>query len=236
MPNDNTSERKTRSNSNASSITLEDIKSLIENSTAEILKGLRQEVDTLKESISSLHKRVDQLDTANAKLASRCQELQQKCSAALANKIDFDDVCRETEERWKRRNFIIISGLQEKTSGSLDERKSHDAESVKDLLVELDAQDCSIEEMTRIGRIDTSKPRLLRVKCEVEDKFKMLRQARKLRDSSNFKNVYINPDMTRFQRQKNAELRAELRRRREAGEKVGIRRGQVVDLTQENFL
>lgn len=74
----------------------------------------------------------------------------------------------------KRRKFILISGLQKQASRNLDERKYYEAECVKGLLEELHTKDCSPEEITRNGRINTSKLRLFRVKCEVmEDKIKI---------------------------------------------------------------
>lgn len=84
------------------------IKALIVKSKTEILNGFKQEIKTLKETISVLHERVNQLEATNALLASRCQNLEQKYSN---ESFDFDYLCREAEERQKTRKFVVISGL-----------------------------------------------------------------------------------------------------------------------------
>ena len=63
-----------------------------------------------------------------------------------------------------------------------------------------------------------------------------LSAAKQLRHSQNFKNVFINPDLTKAEREKNKLLRSEVKRRRDAGEKVFLRGGQIIEVQERrNF-
>ena len=93
------------------------------------------------------------------------------------------------------------------------------------------------DEVSRVGRLCPNRPRLLRFKCDDADTRRLLLKSSKdLRKSSHYQNVYINPDLTHFQRTRNADLCKEVKQRRESGDSVGIRRGRIVDLSQSaNF-
>ena len=92
-------------------------------------------------------------------------------------------------------------------------------------------------ECSQVGKINSARPRLLRFKCEtIETKKEFLKNAKKLRSSNDYKYVYINADETYFQRKRKRELRAKMKRRREAGEKVIIRRGRIIQESDlQNF-
>ena len=63
-----------------------------------------------------------------------------------------------------------------------------------------------------------------------------MQKAKNLRNSTTFKNVYINPDLTIRQQKESKALRDELKKRRNNGESVVIRNGEVVPKNNEqNF-
>ena len=97
--------------------------------------------------------------------------------------------------------------------------------------------DLDPEEVTRIGRANSSGARLLRFKCESTiEKFDILKKAKDLRNHPEFKGVYINPDLTKSQRETHKALREKLKERRAAGEQVRIYRGRIVEKdTEKNF-
>lgn len=146
-------------------------------------------------------------------------------------------MCVESTERWKKREYLIVSGIAEHTSGNVEERKKKDGEAISRLAEEIGVNDLAPKEVSRIGRVDPAKPRLLRFKCEdIDTRRQMLRDSKNLRKSDHFQGIYINPDLTKYQRIRDAELRKEVKKRRGGGENVGIRRGQIVDLTDnKNF-
>lgn len=58
-----------------------------------------------------------------------------------------------------------------------------------------------LEEMTRVGRNSTG-ARFLRFKCHsIYDKFYLLKRAKDLQNKPEYKEVYINPDLTKIQRE-----------------------------------
>ena len=75
MPQTNTpTGRVTRSGSNSSSgLTLADIKDLIESTTTKILTSLRSEIDGLTNIMTTLMKRVDEIENKHKKLEEVCE-------------------------------------------------------------------------------------------------------------------------------------------------------------------
>ena len=104
-----------------------------------------------------------------------------------------------------------------------------DMMTVGDIAGELGLSQFAIQEVQRIGRMDSRKPRLLCVTCaDKSTKFDFLRKSRDLRYSQKYKKCFINPDMTFSQREKNWKLRSELKEKRDQGLDVIIRNGNVV--------
>ena len=63
---------------------------------------------------------------------------------------------------------------------------------------------------------------------ETSTKWNVLRSSKLLRNIKRFETVYLAPDLTKEEREKGKVLRAELNRRRQNGEIVTIKRGQIV--------
>ena len=239
MPNSPNTQRTTRSNSNASSISLNDIKSLIESSTTEILSIVKTENEKLKSMIKIFNNRVDEVERKTNLLESKCKDLEEKCIRLekMCQQKDTSDqeLIEEAMERQRRRKFLIISGLPEQQKGNIEERIKGDTAKVTELAATLGVEDLNLTEVTRIGRISHDRPRLLRIKCcSFDEKLSLLKAAKDLRKHDAYGGVYINPDLTRLQRVKNKELRTELRQRREAGEEVIIYRGRIIDKSERS--
>lgn len=239
--------RSTRSNSNPQNFSYKDIKALIEESTAEILKSVKIDIDGVKsefkklnETLSFLVDKVEALDSRTKLLETKVEFLESggrtMCTKQMPQ-LFMEDMFQEIEERTRRRKFLIVSGVEELTSGTVFERKKHDTEFLRKLSEEIGVEDFDPKDVRRIGQIGGTRPRLLRFKCsEMEEKRTFLRQAKTLRNSSVFRGIYINPDLTKNQRIKGAELRAELKRRRNEGENVVIHRGRTIINADENQL
>lgn len=234
---DNPSQRITRSGSNSASITLNDIKTLLDSSRTEILKDVKTEIGKYCELLQlSLLKRLDEMMEKNEELNSRVKELEgrvEKLSKGCSNEGERsfgEDVCRESEERHKRRKFVIISGLREPPSGSPEERLQEDRKSVRALALRIGVESLEVMECSRIGPLTSQRPRLLRAKLSsFKMKSDLLRAAKNLRRHKDYQKVFINPDLTRIQRETDKALRMELKTRRGAGESVVIRGGRIVN-------
>ena len=181
---------------------------------------------------------ITEIRTKMVELGESVRRVQDKC-IKLEEEMRNDDeaIFREFEERHRRRKYLIISGLRE-SSGSLEERRESDRDAVKELADEIGVKDLDLltNQVSRIGPLNTSssRPRLLRVKCDtMEDKFSMLRLSKKLRNCEEYQGIYVNLDLTLKQRELGKIQRQELKRRREAGEDVVIRRGQII--VKQNF-
>ena len=135
----------------------------------------------------------------------------------------------EIYDRQRRQNNVIISGVQEKAVGSLDERCEHDTQIVRSIFKFLDkAKEVDVRNAQRIGRLDLDRPRLLKVELSsFYDRNAILKNAKSLRRSS-WDSVFINPDYTEMERVQNRKLREELKRRRNSGEDVVLYRGRIV--------
>ena len=227
-------QRNLRSNSipntSADSVTLPQIESLLERMKREIVDMLKNEVDKQTVLVKALLKQVEELSAKNAVLEKKCIKLEEnmvKTSTVILEEIN---------DRDRRRKNLVISGIAESTSGSIEE-KNRDKERVNCLLKELSIDgDEILRRIHRIGKQVEGRDRLLRVVCcDEESKIGVLRQAKLLRNTS-FKKVYINPDLTKTQREERKRLREELKRRKDVGEDVTIRYGRIVAASDRNFL
>jgi hypothetical protein len=88
-----------------------------------------------------------------------------------------------------------------------------------------------VERMHRIGKIVEGKPRPVKVmlKTAVDGKKEILSRAKQLKDYEEYKRIFISPDLTRKQQEKDKELRQNLKRIRESGEsEAKIKFGKIV--------
>lgn len=148
-------------------------------------------------------------------------------------KSHLDSTVREMKEEMeenleieRRKMNIIIHGLQDKDGEA-------DVEEVMKLLDEGLHLDYSrhVEGMVRIGRgVVDQKPRPLKILLKrAESRKEILIRAKDLKRVEAYSKVYITPDLTRKQQEKDKELRWHLKKAREEGEpNARIRNGKVV--------
>lgn len=229
------SQRTTRSGSNASALTLSDIKSLIDSSQAEILKSVKAEISKYGEMFDTVFTRFDEMVKRNEMLTLRVRELENKVQTLSEERHNDEssmlneEAYHEAEERYKRRKYLVVSGLSEPFSGSPAERRIEDQRNIETLAHVVGIKNLQIRDVTRIGSLGQRRPRLVRFKCStVDTKVSLLRASRNLKKHVEYENVYVNPDLTKLQREKDRVLRSQLRERRQAGEKVVIRSGRIV--------
>ena len=146
-------------------------------------------------------------------------------------------IASEVEDRVRRSTNFIISGVPEPTSTSPEEE---DDEKCADILMAIGLNDNNdVKEVCRIGkRKEDSDTRLLKVKCsDIDFRNCVLRKAKDLRKTSDFKSVYINSNLTRFQQMTRRELLEKLKKRITEGENVVIFRDRIVQRTnKQNFI
>ena len=232
-------QRNTRSNSNAQNITLQDIKTLIENSKTEILLAVNCKVDKLSETIGSLVNCVENLKERQEQLEQKCRILEDKCNRETTQKVNCEhenvrDTYEELGKRFDRRKNIVVRGIGERGSGTLEERRKLDTQEVQSILEEIGIEDCLLGEPLRLGKLTQGRPRLLRITCSsVDKKVELLSKSKRLKHSTRFSKVYINPDLTPLEQKESRKLQEELKQRRQAGEDVFIYRGGI--MRKDNF-
>ena len=105
------------------------------------------------------------------------------------------------------------------------------------MLEELLDSEEDYEKLHRIGKLKPGVPRPLCLKCEsVEQKNRILRSSKGLRNIEKYKSVFINPDRTRMQLEIDKNLREELKRQKLEGKDVIIFREKIIERSsRKNF-
>ena len=134
----------------------------------------------------------------------------------------------ETLEIEKKRTNIIFHGVTE------SDDVAEDVEKVKEILSKGLNLDCErhLGEMYRIGMKKADKVRPIRLVVKsLEGKIEIIKRAKQLKDSNDFKKIFISPDLTRKQQLEDKELRDKLKACRQedhSGARIIINGGKIV--------
>ena len=207
------------------------LRMILEDNKRELLNEMRKINDSLDFLKSKVNNFEETLTTVLKTQERQDYEIKSLKSDFRSIKDDYDHILNEMEERDRRRPNIIVSGIVEKEDGTVEERKQYDKAKVETLLQNLcDFNSTVVTSIHRIGKVNSSKPRLLKIICgNTVIKHSLLRKAKELRRIPSFERVYLNPDETPLQQRESKRLREELRRRRALGEDVLINRGRIVE-------
>lgn len=134
----------------------------------------------------------------------------------------------DPEERDRPRS-IVISGLSE-SMGKPSEKREHDLKAVTSLIDDLGTEATPVA-IFRMGATQSlpqttisarpRPPRLLKIIFATSSQQRsILRDSRILRDSTTFRGVFVRPSLTKQQRDEEFNLRQELRKLRDNGERV----------------
>ena len=161
-------------------------------------------------------------------------------------KDEFYSLSGELEEKARRMNNIIISGLQEESTHEDQPPSSHGAGEVTTpkgdrvppiLLRKLSINIDDIEECRRLGKPPTpksteapSKPRPLLVRFRtLHQKRAVLNRKGTLRTTDEFKNVYVNDDLTKKERARRSSLVPIYKKLRKARVNCSLRRDKLMN-------
>ena len=126
----------------------------------------------------------------------------------------------------------MIYGLPESTSTSTAERQQNDTNIFCELAKsEFKIESLDISKSVRLGKQTEGKnrPLLITLTDNYARSHLLMRNAKTLRSSNTYRNVYISPDLTLKEREANKLLRQELFTRKQAGEtNLIIRHGKIV--------
>lgn len=203
----------------------------------DIIKTFKSEIKAITNKLQSLEHKIQTFEASITSIkseqkihATEIQNLKEKMESISSDTkhIHSDEIIGEIEERIRRKRNVIIVGVNELESGTVPERQLHDRMQVKNILEDMNLSGLQTAEIIRIGRLQSGRGRLLRVTLEDEpSKTQMLRNAKFLRSSSRFKNVYVNPDRTPKEQMTFKANLQELQERRRRGEDAVLYRGRV---------
>ena len=208
----------------------------------DLIKSFRLELDKIHNALGTISTQVgkieNRLDDLSKKQCAQGKEIDNLRSSIERIELELtDSILEEVENRYRRRQNLILSNVSEPQTGSITDSASADTQTIKDVIQELGC-DPDFTNVRRIGRMTSGRPRLLCFRCNNEEaKFSLLRNAKKLRSSDKFKGVYINRDLTPLEQKQRKVLLEELKKRRESGESVVIRHNKIVpqNLAPQNF-
>ena len=208
-----------------------ELRQLIKDSKAEIINVLGEDLKAVKQNIQSLTSRLTALEESVQSIQRKHEQL----TAEISNiRTDFGAreeesskfILREMDDRMQRTTNVIIRGLPE-GMGSVEERAKKDEEQVQSLLKAINAAWVNVGSVRRLGKVNKDKPRFLRVSFRAPvERQEVLRKAKQLKNTQ-YKDVFIQRDLTRLQQGAERLLRKELRDRRDRGEDVVIYAGEV---------
>ena len=132
-------------------------------------------------------------------------------------------------DKEKRKNNLVVHNLPESKAQDPKERASKDMDAIKDLIRGEFHLNADISKAFRAGKLLQDKPRPLVVTLSDEaTKWEILRLAPQLRGSTKYDDVFLSPDRTPEERERDRKVRFEAKKLREEGKKVRIHRGKVV--------
>ena len=147
-------------------------------------------------------------------------------------------VAMENDEIKKRERNLVVFCLPESDKAD-EEKESDDKNKIVELLKIMNVESSKIRRIVRFKRGATDKPGVVLVELKnKDDRLNIIKAAKKLKDSENYKNVYFNFDLTSAQKSLSKQLIAE--RNRMNGELAsenfyyGIRSNKLVKIQKKN--
>ena len=157
-------------------------------------------------------------------------EQSSKSSGTRSSTMQFTGIFDAFVDRERRKNNIVVHNMTESDGETHAERMTRDRSRLGELLRKELNLNVHILRSFRVGKFTEGKSRLLIATLDSEEtKWEVVRVAPQLRGTDTGHNIYINPDMTKQEREEGKKLRNELAERRAKGERnLIIRRGKIV--------
>lgn len=232
------------------SFSYEDLRKLIREENTAIETRISAEINKVQGSIDTLSKsvseRLSEIEAGNRALGDRVNVLEGKVNIntdkinAFGNlsQGDEESILEEVEERFNRRNNVVLFNFPESAHTDIESRSSADLVLVNKFCSALDIDVPSSQ--FRIGKYSPAlkEPRPLKITFSnsshpdlIIQNFIRAKKARQLPPDLNLDNVIITHDRTRRQQQQHRNIREELQRRIADGEnnlRLVTRRGKTI--------
>lgn len=210
--------RTTRS-TGSNSVTLNDMKALLETAKREIIQSFKAELLKLKESVDCLNTKVNDLELRINANSTEISKLKSSSEVTRSTMVEWEsEVIKEMEQRLSKRNNLIVVGVPEPSEGSASENCRKDSDFINSVCQHLNVDHVEVTDIRRIGKVTPGRPRLVRITCNDKARTELLRKSKELRGHSKFNNVFINIDRTRLQQQQFREARQKFQQRNRLNE------------------
>ena len=146
-------------------------------------------------------------------------------------KAQIEEILDDHKEREEIQNNILIFNVPEADS---DDEVKEDTQKMEEILniIEPNINTVTIKEkMSRMGkrRADATRPRPIKLTLQnQQQKSKILRASRKLKDSTKYKDVNLSQEKTRKEREEYQKLKTELTEKNKEGNNYVIFKNQVI--------
>ena len=199
------------------------------------LSNLQTKVEKSNEDIINIKDKTNKME--EGVLSSRIADAIKKIALEERTEEDINHITtatvREIEQRKKRKANVIITNLEESESSNAEERNEHDFNIVKKLMTEI-AAEAEIKQIFRLG-VKTTKPRAIKVRLSTEsEQNSIMKRAIILKDRTEYKQVFINRDLTPLEQKERRLLVEEMKKKNLEAEREGkqerwiIRKGRVL--------
>lgn len=167
----------------------------------------------------SLGGSINELRAAIINLKKEIQTLQVRKTETFAEP-DFESIIQEVGERFERRHNVVIFNQPEIESHNSQERNDYDMTTTKSILNALSTNIVVDRiQVQRIGKYNKDRPRPIKVRLEnVSDVHTVIKNAKRLKDSRDFKHVSVSYDRTPLQAKYYRDVKAAFDARIAAGE------------------
>ena len=189
----------------------------------EKLNDLETRLDLKAESsdLETLRSKVESIDNTITKIAEEI--------SSTNNKVEL--AATEQSDKAKRCKNLIVKGVTEAENETAQQRE----EIVTSIFSHLGFAEAGVESITRLGQKAPNKTRSLKVILNSEEtKWKIIGKATKIRSMRSPKfdcaKVFIAPDLTKLERDRDTKLRNELKslRQSDPNGKFMIRKGKII--------
>ena len=176
--------------------------------------------DSCAEAVTSIQKSVP--SNLTQKTAGASSQAAQEISGVIDNFIDKE----------RRKLNVVIYNLPEQglETDTVTDKMQKDIALFCQIMREELHLNVRVSRAFRAGQKVPNRPRLLIVTLDsTEVKMELLKLSSELKNSENWHSLYINPDLTRKEREDGKKLRQELAARKSAGESnIYIRQGKII--------
>ena len=168
------------------------------------LEGVSGEVKKLSQAVAELGPRVRLIEEKCAAVEKQCDELNSSVAEVRSNAL------KEIHEIEAKRGNLVFFGIPEASDSHQGSPRDQDVKVVDEVVELLAGAKKPFELKFRIGKKqDRPRPILVRMRDQ-SDKDSLLSKAHTLSQHPTFKKVFIQPDLTRNQREQVQRIESEL--------------------------